>query len=398
MLFTAEHFARRQTCPRTSRRCVVAHLHEGLTARVIAQDTPEQVTLHLLTRLRKPDPESLATLLRDPGHWPPSPEQECSRQSLSSSSAAAAAATAAALATGMSEAAASEAGPKGVHMAVSHYTSKRSRRVTQMGPLLVEEAGPLDAFAHVLDAAARRVLPGHLLRRCRILSSLQLGSTCMQRVALTACTGEEAVFMWRLQREQQISNHQPLPPPPPQQQPDIVGTSQASSLAEVPDLNPALRPEPVIEQEQEAGRGSVVGAGPSWRVTSVTRDSSRDEDSLQPRPHPRLSPELVILAQLAAIRAGDLPGAAAFNLLGPGLQTSTSISSVSFQAVLHSPAFRPVLQHRHVALQAAATASSRRFVQLVELGGPMRAQFVWDMRMHASGSWMTSAIVPVSSP
>ncbi|GFH13330.1 uncharacterized protein HaLaN_09195, partial [Haematococcus lacustris] len=71
------------------------------------QDTPEQVTLHLLTRLRKPDPESLATLLRDPGHWPPSPEQE----------------------------------------------------------------------------------------RCRILSSLQLGSTCMQRVALTACTGEEAVFM-----------------------------------------------------------------------------------------------------------------------------------------------------------------------------------------------------------
>lgn len=34
-------------------------------------------------------------------------------------------------------------------------------------------------------AAARRVLPGHLLRRCRVLSSVQLGEVCQQRVALT---------------------------------------------------------------------------------------------------------------------------------------------------------------------------------------------------------------------
>lgn len=34
-------------------------------------------------------------------------------------------------------------------------------------------------------AAARRVLPGHLLRRARVLSSVQLGAVCLMRVALT---------------------------------------------------------------------------------------------------------------------------------------------------------------------------------------------------------------------
>lgn len=39
----------------------------------------------------------------------------------------------------------------------------------------VHEQGPLARCAPFLDTAARRVLPGHLLRRARILSSLQLG-------------------------------------------------------------------------------------------------------------------------------------------------------------------------------------------------------------------------------
>jgi hypothetical protein len=34
-------------------------------------------------------------------------------------------------------------------------------------------------------AAARRALPGHLLRRCQILSSLRIGNVCQQRVAVT---------------------------------------------------------------------------------------------------------------------------------------------------------------------------------------------------------------------
>ncbi len=34
-----------------------------------------------------------------------------------------------------------------------------------VGDMLVREAGPLAEFSLVMDAAARRVLPGHLLRR-----------------------------------------------------------------------------------------------------------------------------------------------------------------------------------------------------------------------------------------
>ncbi|KAG2435865.1 hypothetical protein HXX76_007060 [Chlamydomonas incerta] len=75
------------------------------------------------------------------------------------------------------------------------------RRVAlDVGGQEVEEAGPLAACSGVMDTAARRVLPGHLLRRCRVLSSVMLGDTCQQRVALTACTGEETVFVWRLRR------------------------------------------------------------------------------------------------------------------------------------------------------------------------------------------------------
>lgn len=42
----------------------------------------------------------------------------------------------------------------------------------------VHEQGPLARCSPFMDAAARRVLPGHLLRRARVLSSLQV---CQQR-------------------------------------------------------------------------------------------------------------------------------------------------------------------------------------------------------------------------
>lgn len=53
----------------------------------------------------------------------------------------------------------------------------------------------------MLDVGARRVLPGHLLRRSRVLSTLRLGpGSFQQRTALTACTGEEAVLVWHLRQ------------------------------------------------------------------------------------------------------------------------------------------------------------------------------------------------------
>jgi len=47
------------------------------------------------------------------------------------------------------------------------------------------------ASAGVLDVGARRVLPGHLLRRSRVLSSLRpAAGACLQRTAVAACSGE----------------------------------------------------------------------------------------------------------------------------------------------------------------------------------------------------------------
>jgi hypothetical protein len=66
-------------------------------------------------------------------------------------------------------------------------------------PLLNRACAPLtdpEGWPAVFDAAARRVLPGHLLRRSRILSSLRVGGQCLQRVAVTACSGEELVLAW----------------------------------------------------------------------------------------------------------------------------------------------------------------------------------------------------------
>lgn len=41
----------------------------------------------------------------------------------------------------------------------------------------VHEQGPLARCAPFMDTAARRVLPGHLLRRARVLSSFQVSRT-----------------------------------------------------------------------------------------------------------------------------------------------------------------------------------------------------------------------------
>lgn len=58
----------------------------------------------------------------------------------------------------------------------------------------------------------------------------------------------------------------------------------------------------------------------AWMVESIQRDDSADDEELPvPGPagrgsHPRCSPELVVKAQLAALRRGDVAGAASFNI------------------------------------------------------------------------------------
>jgi len=56
----------------------------------------------------------------------------------------------------------------------------------------VHEQGPLARCAPFMDTAARRVLPGHLLRRARVLSSLQVRDTRVTAVHVTSSvTGQQ---------------------------------------------------------------------------------------------------------------------------------------------------------------------------------------------------------------
>lgn len=89
--------------------------------------------------------------------------------------------------------------------------------------------------------AARRCMPGHLLRRCRLLSAVRVGHRWQVRVAITARAGEEAVFLWKLSK----ADHQ--------------------------------------QSNTSATQGLMEGC---WKVESVTRDGSCDFP-LPSTPHPR---------------------------------------------------------------------------------------------------------------
>lgn len=114
----------------------------------------------------------------------------------------------------------------------------------------VREQGSLAPLGGVLDVGARRVLPGNLLRRSQVLSSLRLGAgDVLLRTAVTASTGEEAVLRWRLLR---------------------LLRQQGDGSAE----------RPVDEVEGEGSSGS------RWLIESVQRDASSDQP-LPTTPHPK---------------------------------------------------------------------------------------------------------------
>ncbi len=237
----------------------------------------------------------------------------------------------------------------------------------------VLETGPLAPCARFMDAAARRVLPGHLLRRCRVLSSLALGDVCQQRVALTACTGEEVVLQWRLARCKHSSHRSTL------------GGQESSEAA----------------------------ADSRWRLVAAFHDDSCDTDTalLPCRPQPRASPELLLHAQLAALQAGDLATAAGFTRWGRlrhKAATNSSSSSDShmagFKALMRQHPYHQLLTHSGVvALGAAALPSQRTFVQEVRLqSGQGEASsaaapvYVWEMGMAADGCWVVDAVRAVA--
>jgi hypothetical protein len=234
--------------------------------------------------------------------------------------------------------------------------------------LLVPHNGPLAQWASVLDVGARRVLPGHLLRRSTVLSTLHaVPSHYQQRVAVTACHGEVAVLEWSLRYE----------------------------------LSPR--------------------AVPRWVVKSVTRDGAASDHPLPGAPHPKASPEAIVLAQLQSLRGGAVAEAATFNMWGlksqdrvsSGSRTSASpqledtcapvldVHYDTFKAVLQSSPFHTLLHHASVEVGEAALLSQRCQVQRVRVRGDGRdggshtgAWFEWELGMQANGCWMVTGIRP----
>ncbi|GFR53200.1 hypothetical protein Agub_g15949, partial [Astrephomene gubernaculifera] len=117
------------------------------------------------------------------------------------------------------------------------------RAELRVGGEVVQEVGPLAGCSGFMDTAARRVLPGHLLRRCRVLSAVQLGAgRSSLRVAVTGCSGEETVLVWHLRREDTPTEDPQQPPPPPPTTTTTTTTTTTAATQPAGPGRPASQP------------------------------------------------------------------------------------------------------------------------------------------------------------
>eukprot|EP00200_Dunaliella_tertiolecta_P012548 CAMPEP_0202376748 /NCGR_PEP_ID=MMETSP1127-20130417/7169_1 /ASSEMBLY_ACC=CAM_ASM_000462 /TAXON_ID=3047 /ORGANISM="Dunaliella tertiolecta, Strain CCMP1320" /LENGTH=299 /DNA_ID=CAMNT_0048974619 /DNA_START=396 /DNA_END=1296 /DNA_ORIENTATION=- len=257
-----------------------------------------------------------------------------------------------------------------IHHLVLCPPTKIETPYVQVGHIFTEDNGPLAEYAGSLDAAARRTLPGHLLRRCRILSSIRLGNVCQQRVALTACSGAESTFVWRLVQNSEATENQ--------------------------------------QGQHEGWRGAVNALEPKpshWLVESVNycKDVHEEDDGgkaeLLTVPHPRLAPEAVIQSQLSCLQQGDMQAAELFcdaHRLASGEQ-----GGISLRRLIRQQPYHRLLMVGRVVLGEAANVKEGVFLQAVHLEGGSKqssALFVWELRLCPDNCWRVRAITHCPSP
>ena len=278
----------------------------------------------------------------------------------------------------------------------------------------VHESGPLARCSGFMDAAARRTLPGLLLRRCRVLSSVQLGDMCQQRVALTACTGEEGLLLWRLQR-QRLQQERPCTPATAAADGVSGSDTVHSRLGVDAGGDQGVSGSDTVHSRLGVDAGGDQGVSGSdtvhsrlgvdaggdqgldvWRLVSISRDTSDDGAPPYPgRPHPRLSPELVVLALLAALRDGNIIAASGFTLWGKsGASPGWELQLARFRAMLRLPAYHCLLTHEEVELGVGALPTQRHHWQEVRLlgsGSGAHALLV-QLCMGDKGCWLVQSI------
>lgn len=237
----------------------------------------------------------------------------------------------------------------------------------------VQESGPLASLAPLLDVGSRRVLPGHLSRRSQALGIFRSEDTFYQRCFVTACTGEQATLLWKLEYRSSSS-------------------------------------------ENEDGR---------WCIASITTRQNYEEeeynndDNSVSTPHPRYSPELVITSQLAALRHNNIFQAASFNCWGAARLLSSKSSDnhdsgggtegvgfgIHYKLMLEmieNGNYKALINHDTARLLDAVLPTQRHMVQHVQLSNSSNRSscsnnkecqdFIWKMAMVDNGCWMVTAI------
>lgn len=196
----------------------------------------------------------------------------------------------------------------------------------------ITETGPFARLAPNLDAGARRVLPAHLLRRCRVTSALPLGpSSAAVRTDVVGVTGEESVIEWRLVRW----------------------------------------------PEAEAG----------WAVAAATRDGGGDADvgAAARSPHPRLSPEAVVAAILAALGRCDVASAARFVAVPSGAPRAAAAAAAALEAAVSVCA-------AHSVAGSATPTPRTAWVETVAQGDVAGTKLLWRLCVGDGGGWRVQGV------
>lgn len=237
------------------------------------------------------------------------------------------------------------------------------RTVVHVAGNCYEEQGPLASLSNILCVAARRTLPGHLLRRSRVLGSLRgEDDTFRQRIEITACTGEVVQLDWLL-------------------------------------------------------RSSCNDEGEGWKIWRISHDLDPyvvDSGELPTTPHPKHSPEEVIAAQIVAMRQNDMFEASIFNAWVSQTEELSKDYEYGFQGVHAGKQYRLLRRalvedsfleriltsSREHVFGASALPTQETMVQEMFLRVPgvdrssqcFWARVIWTLALRPNGCWMITNI------
>ncbi|PRW60354.1 riboflavin kinase isoform B [Chlorella sorokiniana] len=370
---------------------------------------PEHVLQHCLALYRKADLAALRQYLPDSYAAALAPPEMPAAAAAGREGGNGMAGPAAAAAGGPSGSRSSSSSAPPASSPVSSPASGSSRAAQApalpVGPWFrLRESGPLAPLAGVLDVGARRVLPGHLLRRSQVLSTLRPSPDAFQqRVALTACTGETSVFDWRLrwqpdeEGEQQQQQQQQLGSTDGQQQPAAAAEVQQQQDGAASSSNGSSGNPSGSNGSTSSDSGSRGGR---WVLDSVERDASSDTP-LPTTPHPKAAPEAIAKAQLAALQQGDLFNASCFSSWRGGMKghvasrrTGLGFHLEALRSKVQQEPYSLLLHHAAAQLGTAVLPSQREMLQevavLAEDGAS--ARFLWRLGIGAQGCWMVTGI------